>query len=231
MTANEIYTATLTETDAWYKPRTVKVAWIPERIEGVDYNLEEQGLYIYAWNDEDDCPVYLATDRSGGVSLHRRFAQFTGHGQVIAEAGQVDTLEDLEPGTYVVLRDSDGDAGPEWSDDRDADDRAVRDAQQALTNAVLADATARATFTANAAAACIAARDRYYAELLIERGLGDDPLLSFDSGRAFWDGRQPQLVSAIAWYGEGTTDYVDISAPLTTDDAAWMQQVADELEN
>ena len=232
MTANTIYTATLTGADTYGDPRIVKVAWVPERIQGVNLDLEEQGEYVYAWDGEDLCPVSLVTSYPGDTELRTEAQQFTGDYQVIVEAMEVATLAELTAGTYVVLRDSYG-VGSEWSDDRDADDEAdeaaVRDAQTALQSAAEADAGRRATQAAKWAVERITARDRFVAELLIERGRGDDPLISFDSGRAYWDSGHARVVTAIAWYGEGETDFVIDDKLLVADDVAWMEQVADEM--
>ena len=231
MIANQILTTTLSLADAWGEPRKVRVAWVPERVQDFNLSAEAMGDYAYAWATEDDCPAGLRPTSFGGVELFSRIDQFTGDSQVICEANRVASLDELEPDCYVILRDTGGVEGPEWTEDADADDEyAVADAQRALDARVDAAARKRAEEAASRAADRIVRRNVEFAQLIIERGQGDDPMVCYDRGVAYWNARQPEVVTAVAWYSDDETGWVAANAELAAADTEWLQEVAEQLQ-
>ena len=102
---------TLTHHDAWGKPRTVTVEWMPEDItmlvDPARLNTRNPGR-LFAHNTADDPPVRL--ERSvvtGSVKLQAVQRSWAGEYAHVTEFGRVQAREDLEPGTYFIASDSD----------------------------------------------------------------------------------------------------------------------------
>lgn len=95
-----ISTETLTLTDAWGKPRTVHVSWIPEDLTGFDAGLENIGVRTMSFDGA--CPVVLKRGRDGDVLVSTLIERRAGDVESIFESRQVASVEDLVPGTHVI---------------------------------------------------------------------------------------------------------------------------------
>lgn len=93
--------ATITQHNAWGKPSTFRVTWIPEEVH-YDEALEDSGP-TFAFGTEDDMPVQffrsLVTHKPDWKPLVKQFA---GNFVVTVEFREVASLEDLEEGTFHV---------------------------------------------------------------------------------------------------------------------------------
>lgn len=87
--------------DAWGRPRTVTVRWVPEDVTGpLDANI---GWRRFAHDSTDDPPVYLSRHSHGFVDLRAHVRRHTDGGvEIITEFRRVDRAGDLRPGTYLV---------------------------------------------------------------------------------------------------------------------------------
>lgn len=109
MTKPAILTATLTMRDAWGKPRTVEVEWMPlditEIIDPARLNKPSLGR-IYAHGTADDAPVYLTRNQTGGVALVREVRSHAAETSHTTEFTKVADREQLEPGTFFIAHDT-----------------------------------------------------------------------------------------------------------------------------
>lgn len=89
---------TITETDAFGERHSATVWWIPEDATWTDPAFENVGWTILAF--ADDAPAYLSRSVvTGGVRLKSK--QVALGGQVF-EFAEVDSIADLEPGTFWI---------------------------------------------------------------------------------------------------------------------------------
>ncbi len=104
MTAKtETITTTIEIRDPWGKLHRAHVTWMPERMDGVDAGRDNMGMTEVAWADEDHCPVYWELDPSNSCARLREWIErFTGDIERIARASQVESIDELEPGTYTL---------------------------------------------------------------------------------------------------------------------------------
>lgn len=102
-----ILRATLSKADAWGEVRVVKVAWIPEEVEGYDGERENIGLRTFAHDTVDNPPVFLERSANKGtVLLRRKVTSWAGTRTVVTEFSKVDSLDELEPGTFCIESDT-----------------------------------------------------------------------------------------------------------------------------
>lgn len=101
----KVLTTELEAYDAWGKARRVKVAWKPQRAEGVWAGLDNLGRAPFIWEDEENPPVYLSRNNWGGVSLCRSIISLAGDWSGVFEAREVDSISRLKPGCYFIISD------------------------------------------------------------------------------------------------------------------------------
>lgn len=98
-TARQVFTTTVTSPD----DDEATVSWMPEEVTGYDLGKENVGMREWAWNGEDEAPVYWNYDPATHTyDLEERIVQFTGTTQLTVSAHKVDDEDELEPGTYYV---------------------------------------------------------------------------------------------------------------------------------
>lgn len=97
--------ATLRASNAWGKIRTVEVVWLPQVAYGVDLGLDNVGTSPIVWADEP--PIYLTSGQAGDVRIRKNTRRISGDYEGVFEPREVDAVEDLTPGAYVLLTDDD----------------------------------------------------------------------------------------------------------------------------
>jgi hypothetical protein len=107
----KILTADLTELDAWSRPRTVTVEWIPEditdQVDPARPNTASPGP-IVAHGSITDPPAHLVfSSATGSVALHPVRQSWAGEFALVTEFRQVDDRAELAPGTWFVAADTD----------------------------------------------------------------------------------------------------------------------------
>jgi hypothetical protein len=104
---SEVKTATVSATDAWGTTTHYEVEWLPEVVRGVMLGHENVGEVPIVWlNEPPVCAV--KSNGTGIVYLTTPAVQVTGEGQQVVEGVRVDTEDELQPGTYRVVREWDG---------------------------------------------------------------------------------------------------------------------------
>lgn len=97
------HTQVLTTTVVSDHGDSATVSWIPEEVTGYDQAKENIGLREWAWNGEDEAPVYWKFDPATRTyDLEEWVVQFTGTTQLTLIAHEVDDEDELKPGTYWV---------------------------------------------------------------------------------------------------------------------------------
>lgn len=95
----QVFTATVTSSQG----DEVTVSWMPEEVTGYDLGKENVGMREWAWNGEDEAPVYWECDPATHTyNLEERIDRFTGTTQLTVSANKVDDEDELEPGTYYI---------------------------------------------------------------------------------------------------------------------------------
>lgn len=100
MTTNTL-TTTLTQLDAWGHKTSVRVTWMPEETTGYDAGMDNIGRRTFAFDSIDTTPVRLRVV-DGFVTVERVALSLAGSTSLIASCSEVDSIDDLEPGTYLV---------------------------------------------------------------------------------------------------------------------------------
>lgn len=104
-----ILTAELTKHDAWGKPRTITVEWMPlditEIVEPARLNKRSLGRLL-AHGTPDDAPVHLERNHEGGVTLRRAVRSHSSERSHVTEFSRVGSREELQPGTFFIAYDS-----------------------------------------------------------------------------------------------------------------------------
>lgn len=102
-----ILRTTINGCDPWHW-RTVEVAWIPEEVTGYDAGLANRGLREFAHATVDDPPVYLVEhEMSRQLMLRHVITQWAGTTEIVTDFRRVQSLDELEPGTFFIERDTD----------------------------------------------------------------------------------------------------------------------------
>lgn len=108
---DKVLTAELTEFDAWNRPRTVTVEWIPEDVtdlvDPARRNTRTPGAII-AHGDVNDPPVALVRSNAHGAVMVRTVRRsWSGEFAHVSEFTRVDNRAELAPGTWFVAADTD----------------------------------------------------------------------------------------------------------------------------
>lgn len=74
--------------------------WMPMVLDAFDAGMENVGMSPVAWIDR--CPASFEDTDTGGIRVRADVISAAATTQTVVEAGQVHSLEDLEPGTFFV---------------------------------------------------------------------------------------------------------------------------------
>lgn len=97
------HTQVLTATIVSEHGDSATVSWIPEEVTGYDEAKENAGMREWAWDNEDETPVYWKLNPATHTyELEERVVQVTGTTQLTLLAHKVSNEAELEPGTYFI---------------------------------------------------------------------------------------------------------------------------------
>lgn len=103
---------TLSAIDAWGTTTHYEIEWRSEVVRGVMLGEENVGDVPVVWVDFP--PVEAVKSRGTGIVYLKTWpVQVTGQQQQVVEGVRVDTADELQPGTYRVVREWDGDEDDE----------------------------------------------------------------------------------------------------------------------
>ncbi len=103
MALSEPLSVKLTAIDAWGTGHAAHVTWLPEDLIGLDLASENLGRHSLAFHMKSDPPVELFDDPSNHqISARSIVKSFSSSTQMTVEFTRVDTLDQVEQGTYFL---------------------------------------------------------------------------------------------------------------------------------